>query len=388
MRGKGEGSVFKNSKGLWCATIELPTHNGNRRRKSVTAKSKSDVLKKMRALQHQLRVQGDMPTADQTLESWLNHWLNNIASKETRPKTWGNYKSLLNTYVIPAIGQVRLERLSPTHIRRVHQYAAELGRSSTTALTAHRVLSSALTAAVDDQRLDRNVARNVRGPKRAVTQLEVLSLDEVTPLIRSVEDSAFAYMWATFLLTGARRGEVLGLQWDRVTDFIEFSWQLQRFSTGYEFPPGFEYQNLYGGLHLSRPKSRAGIRAIPLVEPLGSILDKWRAIAPENKWGLVFTMPDGKPIDPDYATKAWNDARDAAGITKNVRLHDLRHGAVDLLYEAGVPEAVIVEIVGHSNRVMTRAYRSKANVEQLRKALEPYTALMESGKLSSPTGER
>ena len=49
MRGRGEGSVYKRSDGLWCAAVELPPLDGVRRKKIVTSKSKAEVLKKFAA---------------------------------------------------------------------------------------------------------------------------------------------------------------------------------------------------------------------------------------------------------------------------------------------------------------------------------------------------
>ena len=66
----------------------------------------------------------------------------------------------------------------------------------------------------------------------------------------------------------------------------------------------------------------------------------------------------------------------AAGIDKRVRLHDLRHTAVDLMYEAGVHETLIQEIVGHSNRAMTRAYKSRGNRPQLTAGMVQFSALL------------
>jgi len=53
-----------------------------------------------------------------------------------------------------------------------------------------------------------------------------------------------------------------------------------------------------------------------------------------------------------------------------VRLHDARHFTVDLLYAAGVPEVVAMELIGHSSIAMTRRYRSGASQETLRRAME------------------
>jgi len=125
---------------------------------------------------------------------------------------------------------------------------------------------------------------------------------------------------------------------------------------------------------LTRPKSSAGWRIIPLVEPLRSILHAHTA---NREPGLIFTR-DGLPWDPDGASAEWKNALKAAGITADdVSLHGARHGAVDILFEAGVPEAVISEIVGHSSRAVTRGYKSKGNTRQLTDAMNKMSKLLE-----------
>lgn len=65
-----------------------------------------------------------------------------------------------------------------------------------------------------------------------------------------------------------------------------------------------------------------------------------------------------------------------AGIEKEVRLHGLRHTAVDLMLEAGVPIDVIKEIVGHSSRAMSVAYKSRGNDPRLRDAMTQMAAVI------------
>jgi integrase len=379
-RGKGEGAIYQNANGLWTATIELPPVDGTRRRKVIRSKDKNVVIKKMADAKTLLSVNGDLPSDSQTVEQWFGYWLENLAVRTVRPKTLGGYRSVIKMHVNPVIGKVPLTKLTPAHIRRVTDKLA-LTHSSTYALNAHRVMSSGLTDAEREGRIFRNPAKLTKAPRKRLAELEVLTTAEAAQFIRQFGDDPSAFMWATFLLTGARRGELLGLTWDRVTDELELSWQLQRHTVGKDgglvAPSDYEHKHLTGGLYLTRPKSGAGWRVVPLVDPLRSILQRWRLVAPANEYGLVFARPDGQPIDPDSATKAWPEFLAAAGITKAVRLHDLRHTAVDLLYEAGVPEVVIQEIVGHSSRSVTRGYKSRGNREQLEKAMLGLSTLLE-----------
>lgn len=380
-RGKGEGSLFRDANGYWTISVELPPIEGKRRRKVVRSKDKNVAIRKLTQLKMELQAHGDLPTSSQTVEQWITYWLDNIAIKDIRPKTLNGYRSVIKNHIIPVIGSVRLDKLTAAHIRRVTD-RLESSHTSTYALNAHRVLSSALTVAEREGRIHRNVAKLTKAPRKERSQLEVLSTDEAAQLIRMFGDTPDAYMWAAFLLTGARRGELLGLEWDRVGDDVELSWQLQRYGDEFNPPKDYEYRKLTETLYLTRPKSAAGWRVIPLVDPLKSILEQWREVAPSNEYGLVFTMPNGEPIDPDFATKKWPKVLADAGIEKNVRLHDLRHTTVDLLYEAGVPESIIMEIVGHSSRAVTRGYKSRGNRPQLTQAMNSLSELISAQSIS------
>jgi integrase len=213
---------------------------------------------------------------------------------------------------------------------------------------------------------------------RWLPKITPLTVEEATDLLKVFTDaeSQQAVLWATYLLTGARRGEILGLQWDRVTDALDLAWQLQRLSPGIEPPADYEYTALGGGLYLTRPKTQAGVRVIPLFDPLRGFIERWRMIAPHNEWDLVFTTAAGKPIDPDEATRAWRAALQAAGIHRRVRLHDTRHTAIDMMSAAGMTDDEIRAVVGHSTVAMTQAYKSPATKAKLAKSLEAFSRML------------
>jgi integrase len=190
---------------------------------------------------------------------------------------------------------------------------------------------------------------------------------------------------------------------------LDLSWQLQRlgwahgcsdtagpnkrFACGFirpascpdkelKVPADYEYRHVEGGLYFTRPKSRAGWRIIPLVSPLRETLEVHMAEATPNPYGLLFTTEAGKPRDPDWDSKQWITLMgETFGTERSIRLHDVRHTTVDLLYAAGVPEDLIQEIVGHSTRTMTRAYKSRGDLKRLRDAMEQLSAF-----LTRPTG--
>lgn len=380
-RGKGEGAVFQDSRGLWTAVLELPSQDGKtRRRKYIRAKSKPDLMVKFAKARRELEDRGDLDTNVLTVEQWFTYWLEQVAAKRVRPATLNGYKSVVKAHIIPGLRPgTKLDKITAATIRRVHASALNANGSSTYALNAHRIMSASFEVAVREGRLFRNPAKLVEAPRRAVTSLDVLTKDEVREFIARARATPGGTRWIVSVLTGARRGEVIGLERDRVGDVLDLSWQLQRLPGARDgslvAPADFEYRHIRGGLYWTRPKSKAGWRIIPLVEPLRTYLLEHLESEPENPWGLVFTE-DGRPRDPDRDTKAWNRFVEDIFPGRNVRLHDLRHTAVDMLYEAGVPEDLMIEIVGHSTRTMTRAYKTRGNIDRLRIAMSSFGELV------------
>ncbi|WP_433953589.1 tyrosine-type recombinase/integrase [Curtobacterium flaccumfaciens] len=358
------------------------------------------------------------------LESWLRHWLPNIHSKKIAPKTIASYRTSIEQYIVPAIGTVGLRALTPSHVGQVEKFIRDRGIGGASAQHAHRVLSLALRDAVRYEHIPRNVATLVGTPKKKPAQLVALTADDGARILKSVQHDRLGSRIAAALLTGARQGELLGLELDRVTDELDLSWQLKRFSWSHgctknlsdrarcgarqgakcperylDAPEDQEFRHLTGGLWLSRPKSAAGWRVVPLVDPLWSVIERRVQVAAEepNPHGLLWTSDpkrtrqgdslalDGVPIDPRDDNRAWHEVLKRSGV-RDARLHDARHAAVDLLYAADVSEAVIGDIVGHSTVTMSRAYRSRGDRGAQRAALEAMARLVTPTDPSSSTG--
>lgn len=389
-RPKGEGGVYQRADGMWCVSLELPSTDGKRRRKVICRKDRGKVITELRAAKKELEKHGNLATNSITVAKWMQHWMDDIAPQKIRPKTLAGYRTVVDGYIIPLLGKKRLDKLTAEDVRNLHKVMQNTPKdpklrgqknlpedtimlSSTYTLLAHNALSTALKVAHREGKIPANVCELVDRPRARVTRQKALTLEQAVRLLQHLATRADGPLWATYLLTGARRGEILGLEADRVTAELDLSWQLQRITDISKAPADWEYRELGGTLYLTRPKSSAGWRVIPLVEPLKSILALQMG---DQREGLVFAR-NGKPWDPDRATKEWNKLLAEAGLPTDVVLHGARHTFIDLLYDAGVHEAITQEIAGHSKVAMTRKYRSKGNSPQLTSAMSSLSRLLE-----------
>lgn len=383
-----EGTVFQRaSDGMWVARVELPPGpDGKRRRKQAAARSKAAAIAKRREMIRDLAKSGDLPTSSPTLAAWLERWLERTVKAHRKPRTYATYRSYVERYIVPSIGRIRLDKLTPAHVARLHEHIVGQGLSSTTALQAHRILSRALVYAIREGHVSRNVAdRNYSdAPPKAAGERPALTAEQARLVLARGHggDLTTTVRLGLALLAGLRQGEALGLTRDAVNldrGTITVAWQLQRLpwshgcgarpdgswscnrqragachSRTVHIPPNQEARNVHGGLWLTRPKSRAGWREVPLVPALHHALAELIARDEAGPEGLLL-LDGGHPIDPSRDSAAWHTALARCGLDP-VPLHSARHTTATLLFELGVETDVRVKILGHSSATTTAGY--------------------------------
>lgn len=386
----GEGSFYhRESDDRWVGTIEAGlTSKGTRRRIVVTDKDKSIAWSKLQAKRKEIMIDGLTPEgvrAGASVESWITEWLT-MRTRTVRPKTAATEQSLMRRWVIPTLGRVKLEALSPAHMRTLTSHMIDSGCSTTTARTAQRVFQQALKAAIVEGHQVPQRALLAAKPSEAVSTRQAIPLDDAIRLLQHAQQGDDAARWVAALLQGMRQGEVLGLTWECVdleAGTLDVSWQLQQLRYAdrgretFRTPDAYEAIQVEGALHLVRPKTRSGYRVIPLVPWMLHAL----ADTPvEERHGLVFKRGDGGPRRPKEDREAWKQLQEDAGVAKRdgtpYVLHEARHTTATLLLAAGVDPEVIKAIMGHSDIVTTRGYQHASHA-MARAALEKVAASLQ-----------
>jgi integrase len=391
----------------WQVALDFPRVEGRRKRVVLRSRDYDTALRKLAILKlRRAELTPRPPTPAElppppplipssSLTAWLRYWLAEIVDHEVRPRTAETYRSLARLYIEPSIGARNLVDLTAADVRELHRHMRDAGLAASTVLQGHRILAIALKQAHREGYTYRDVAALVRPPRPSRPKLDALSRPDAAHILEAARGVRLESRWMAALITGGRQGELLGLELDRVTDdHLDLSWQLQRLTWRHgcgqlcgqargsecperrvSAPADHERRHLAGGLWMTRPKSTAGSRRVPLVEPLRSLVHARIDAARDepNPFGLLWTSGAerslGMPIDASVDNKAWHALLERAGVPQ-VRLHDARHFAVDLLYAAGVPEVVAMELIGHSSVAMTRRYRSGSSSETLAAAME------------------
>src|SRR5207248_3579265 len=112
-RARGEGSVFQRKDGRWVVQIEL----GDGKRKQYYVKTQKEGIETLRKAQRELE-QGTLVTGpQQTVKQYLEYWLEEVHKSNLKVSSYVKYRKVIYTYIIPALGHLKLEKLTPQHVK-------------------------------------------------------------------------------------------------------------------------------------------------------------------------------------------------------------------------------------------------------------------------------
>ena len=158
----GESTIYKGADGRWHGYVSVGYKlNGKLDRRHVTGRTRGVVVDKVRELERKRDSGTVTETSTPTVGAWLEHWLATIAPRRVRQRTVESYQSSVRKHLIPVIGLHRLDRLRPEHLDQLYTQLLDAGYSPATVLRDHRILSRALTVAMQRGHIARNVARPV-----------------------------------------------------------------------------------------------------------------------------------------------------------------------------------------------------------------------------------
>ena len=261
-----------------------------------------------------------------TFSAWLGQYLR-LYGRDLADKTIESY-TRLQGLMSPILGDVALAAITPDLIQAALIHVQDQAGSRQAQL-AYALVHAALVRAVKSRHIPWNPCDAVDKPHheqikgRAITAAHWQLL---SPLID--EDVALALMGRA----GLRRGEVLALRWgdvDLAARQIKVARQLVRVG---------------GQLKEQPPKSAAGVRCVPIEEPLAAVLRRAFVLSPALR--VV-------RCSPETLARRWTRLQLEAGIPQPYRLHDLRHTYATRLVAAGYNLRILQYTIGHSSMELT-----------------------------------
>jgi len=288
-----------------------------------------------------------------TVGAYLDQWL--LGRVNLRPASVVFYRVAIDRYLTPTIGHLRLADLRSSDIERafssIRQGVDGRGKPVSPALISRlkTTLRAALNVAVKRGLLHTNPALHVEVATHTRPSVQVWDAATTGRFLDTTQDSLYGPMWHLIASFGLRRGEAAGLRWEDVD--LEAGVAViavQRTQVGKE-------------IRQSSPKTKSGARALTLDRGTVAVLTAHRArqvdclATLEGAWvssGLVFTMADGRGIQPQYVTRLFARACAEGGFPP-IRLHDLRHTSASLGLAAGESLVEVSKRLGHSQLAIT-----------------------------------
>ncbi len=210
-RGNGAGNVRLRDDGRRQASTLVAATDGTRKRHYVYGASRAEAQVELDDIRQ--RVRGGQPAVDSgvTLSAYLDGWLVDGLT-EHKATTRENYTTMVRKHITPAIGSVRLDRLSPLDVQSLVN-AKRATHSASTVRLIFSVLHRALEQAVEWELMARNPAAKVKRPRAGEPHDRFLSSTEATQLLAAARGTRLyalvAVALAIGLAIGLRRGEAL-----------------------------------------------------------------------------------------------------------------------------------------------------------------------------------
>lgn len=336
--------------GYWSSRIRwTDARTGEKRALIVTGRTRADALRRANErldyeLEQMHRISigraavapGQVPTADDLFEQAITDYLPTRGSRRNQDEI----ARIWRTYWSPVIGSSAVDLVTRGQVVRVLAGARRMGRAES---TCNRILSAG-SAVLEYARaleyIDQNPCHG--GGLRSAEYMrerDVLTTPEVEALLAALPPGWHPAA-GLMLYAGLRRGEMAALRGSDV-DLVRGHITVRRSGAA------------------DRTKGKRD-RVVPIIAPLRAILERVELVADQ-------------PVSAhSHPYRAIRRGAAAAGITKHITPHILRHSFGTLLAEAGVPLDTIQRLLGHADIKTTRRYlHSQVSLDAIERAFRP-----------------
>lgn len=304
----------------------------------------------------------------QLFSDYCDYAINLKVERGLKHSTAVRYRELTKR-IYPSIGHIKLPDIRADHLNRLYSDLSKDGvskkggkLSTKTILEHHRLIHTVLEMAVKEGLIPYNPADRVTLPKVTKKEIECFQPEEVTLIRKALESEPLKWKTLThlFLITGARRGEILGLKWSKVD-----------FDNSRIFIDNNILYSSDRGIYEDTPKTKQSMRFIALPEETMQLLREYKTWQSKeifrlgeyyNRNDFVFSQDDGKPMHPDSVTD-WLKKFSRRHNLPHINPHKFRHTMASMLYFNGMDSVSISKRLGHA-QVSTTANLYAHQIEE------------------------
>ncbi|MBF4458362.1 tyrosine-type recombinase/integrase [Pseudoclavibacter sp. VKM Ac-2867] len=331
-----------------------------------------------------------------TIEAYAKTWIDSLSRDEYEASTLVLYERHLRVHVVPYIGSLQVDKLTPTRIAKHYNDLRDHGRRDrhhkgeplgvSTVNKVHITLGAMLEAAVEDGLMLVNPARKkktVKAPtgkaiRREQKEMVTWTGEQLNRFLTwnsDVYEDDMHALWRLLSYSGIRRGEALALKWKDI-DAAHSRIRVRR-----------SVDTTQRGV-TKKPKTGAA-RTVDMDTETINVLKTCKAqrgsisLDFARPDAYVFGLADGSVRRPDMVSEMWARRMRwmASALTVDplprITLHGLRHTHASILLEQHVPAKVVQERLGHSSITTTMNVYAHVTETAQRSAVDTFTAAIQ-----------
>jgi len=310
----------------------------------------------------------------QTLQEYLESWVEQHGNANLRPSTFDSYKGYIRNHIVPVIGHVKLRSVTPAMLDDLFQTMFAKGLSNSSVRYAQRILSVAFEGARKYRLIENNPAKDVltKFGKSGKTP-DPYTIPQVQQLLRNVSGTDWELPVMLAALYGMRISEVLGLRWDNVDmDKGIFSVVEQ---LPYKVPSGTTIITEMAPVK-GKADDGSGERVLPITEATRPYFQRQLDLqarqkelavssgAPYYDNKLVISNYNGSPRRRDRMSADFGQLIRRMEIP-HIRYHDLRHSAATNMHQLTGDFYTVGMILGHSLKGIGMSLGISTNMEAM-----------------------
>lgn len=240
--------------------------------------------------------------------------------------------------------------------------------SNSTVLAYHRLISTILSQAEKEMLVPYNAAAKATPPKAEKKQPNYFQPEAVSAILDALDREPIKWQLITHLMivTGCRRGEIMGLKWEKV-DFDNSRVKIDS-----------EIVNTRSiGVYESTTKT-SDVRYLNLPKETMELIHQHKReqlrlqLANGDRWihtGYVFTQENGDRMHPDSITSWQRTFSKRCGLP-HMNPHAFRHTVASVLLGNGTDIVTVSKQLGHTNTSTTENFYAHIIEENKAKATE------------------
>ena len=368
------GHIYKTESDKWRAVIEIGNSRKRRRKtKTFTTKKEAEVW-----LSQQKTDQNDgykLDPDDISFIDFANRWLEKHKKRTVAATTYKQYKARIKSHFKPFFKDIKLKDIEPVHIEEYFDRKRKFGNLndgsslSENTLKKHYVeMNLIFKRAIKLKIIKYNPMQAIEAPIPEKKKAPVMNKAEFNKLLAASrnDDLIFTFI-LTILLTGLRRSEALGLEWED----IDLDFGILHVRKRYVLVEG-------GQLHEEKTKTASSNRKIKMPEKLIEVLKQFKNNKRKNQLRLgkafykekdfVFCKANGKPYNIKHYNDKFNEYLEAAALPGKYSIHTLRHTFATVNLKNDIEPKIIQEMLGHSTISTTLDIYSHVDLEMQNEA--------------------